>query len=286
MKIKNLKLSKLGLAILLAGTISFTVSGCNSKTTTDLTEPLQTSIENNAENTYLDDILSIDQTLCENSEIITESIFEQEQSLEESINIVELLSTISDTEEFNDLSQEEVTKLCSYSYDDIELLVEELNSGDNKFIGNSRLKQQLSIIKKYHEEMIRTNGLAVSKALLKMSIKGVACQVSGLEVENYGDCTISKSDDDNKIYVNVYDTVSGQSIKYKLTDIYEEMGEEIYKIEDQDSEVDKDTAMSITKESLNLIKNSVYCNPELYGTQLTTSTTGNDIKEKVNQTTK
>lgn len=283
-KAKNIIVSgKIFLTLALCGTVGIGLTGCGSEEVPAIEESLATSIENNKEDTYFDEVLA---TESNTEKEYQETIY----NLEDTLKIVTKLETIKYDQslKFNDLSEETQEELMSLSNDEIIALIEEYEQGGKNFVEESRLLQKLVFLKEYSREQIAENGLSVAEEMLKMVIKSRACEVSGLEAENYEDCSIapqpSKYADPENLKITVTDKVSGLNKTYSIDEnsIYGDIVYEIYSIQqNKGEELSYEEVIDHIENALNLTKVSLYSGVVLNEDEIDSKYNYSEVKEKV-----
>lgn len=172
--------------------IMFTSLAACSKENKKSVQTFDALIDSYNDNTLLDEILALNEEFS-----ILEATETQEVDFSESVNKLETYMNI--IAEMNELgiepteqsSEETIEKYSELTEEEVRELLEIHKSGEKTDIEKLRIKAALGYINQKYRNWIQNNGLEISEELLKKAIKAATCQVSGLEPENYNDCSIS-----------------------------------------------------------------------------------------------
>ena len=133
-----------------------------------------------------------------------------------------------------ELSDEKKQDLISMSLEELEELLEKYTQSKQKDIERARTEQELKFLFNNDQRWLQENGGHLLESGMIRILKANICYVSGLEPENYKDCTISEYNRFNKYDVTVMDKKTGKSFRYKITEdsgIYYEMLNYLYGIQ-------------------------------------------------------
>lgn len=213
-------MKKKTLSVLLAMTIMAELAACGKKNE-DIPYMYNDVLETFADNTNLDELMESVKPITVGSEEESEEISFSEavSQLEERLQLSKELS-VEVSESSNEITDTLKEQFSNLSYDEIKVLLDSLKNDNLKDIEKERINTGLSWIVAKNEEWIKTNGLNIAEALLKNIIKASACEVSGLELEYYDNCTISaephKHNSNKNVYINLTDPVSEKTIGYHI----------------------------------------------------------------------
>lgn len=182
-------------------------------------------LEEYSEKTLLDDVIIL-------AEGADDASLENIAKLENYLEIVEELEELG-LKENKEPTQETIDKYSDLAEDEVKTLIEVLEKEDAKPVELERIKAGLSYLKAEYKNWISTTGLEVAEDLLKKSIKQAACDISGLEIENYNLWKISPATIIiNGETVTATDPESKAELIYHLDDIYEDADVTLCKIQD------------------------------------------------------
>lgn len=240
--IKNLKINrktfrKIGATLLLVTGIGAGIF-CYKETKKIPTqkENFENTLNRNNENTFLDEIITYDGMITNKIKSINSNLEVEKNDLNETTINIDLLLCIKNLETYITLSnkinnlnyknKEQLTEVDKATKEElfnnknyieyVENLINKFNNKNTSDIEKARTYQKLDYLNQYYKKYVTENGFIITEDLLKKSLKALACETSGLEIEYYNKCKIS----DNKIflrdYITVNDPVSGVEYKYKI----------------------------------------------------------------------
>lgn len=169
MKIKNLRINKKTLAALLtAGTIAVTLSGCGIDTS-ELSFEDVLSNKTIQEITVLDDEYNTDEDIKEDLDNITK--------LETALQVLELTKyeDYSDVDKLIPLTAKEKEELLYLDIDEIQKIMNKSKKTDNDLLTlENKLiaTKDMAYLTQYYRAFIYNHGLDISKQALKDSVKG------------------------------------------------------------------------------------------------------------------
>jgi len=192
--IKKLNIYPKLTAILLAGTMAFSLTGCGghvdmqSMTTSEVLQMQEVQ-----DVTLMDELIESGKLTYDDMNLVQAA-----DQLERYMNIVDRLDSIKfdDVSELESLSPERYQETLSYTMDDIDLLIEMASyKGKNLKKQEEKLTalKQLYYLYNYCNEWISTNGQSVSINIMMAAIKGAVADELNISVDDYSSITIPAS---------------------------------------------------------------------------------------------
>lgn len=198
--IKKLNIYPKLTAILLGGTMAFSLTGCGghvdmqSMTTSEVLQMQE-----------VQDVTLMDELIANGKLRYGEEldIVQAADQLERYMNIVDHLDSIKfdDVSELESLSPERYQETLSYTMDDIDLLIEMASyKGKNLKKQEEKLTalKQLYYLYNYCNEWISSNGQNISINIMMAAIKGAVADELNISVDNYSSITIPASNGSNE----------------------------------------------------------------------------------------
>lgn len=214
-----MKLRKKLLALLLATTAMMNLSSCGSQNE-EIPYTFEEVLTMFSNDTNVDELMAVgNQIIITDEEKTPEEVdfLASIQELEKRVSFSEKLeeAKISTLEEVSDELKELYGEL---TIDEATVLLESLNDESLTPVAIERLRAGLAYLAAENKEWIKNNGLNISEELLKRVVKAGACEISGLEVDYYGKCTIvpSTAESDYLGKLNISDPVSGSTLEYEI----------------------------------------------------------------------
>lgn len=124
---------------------------------------------------------------------------------------------LKDTEELKKIDDAEtIRELNEMTYEQIVDMLESYEKDDLSDLESIRVKQKIVFLRDYYQAWITKNGLNISEALLKKTIKSGVCYAVGLEPEFYGCCSITPKGDLTRASVTLVDPVTENKFTYSI----------------------------------------------------------------------
>ena len=245
--------------------ITLTSLAACGKENEERVQTFDTLIESYSDNTLLDEILALNEDIsiidAQSTETEKVDFSESVSRLENYMNIVSEMNKLG-IEPKEQASEETIEKYSELTEDEVKELIELHKSEEGSDIEKIRIKAALGYINQKYRTWIQNNGLEISEELLKKSIKAAACQVSGLEPENYNDCSISSQTKPEGLRplatITINDKESQDTLEYEISYIrhdyiYYDAINTLYSIQSL-SETDFDSIFNYCDQALTNVK--------------------------------
>lgn len=243
--------------------------------------------------THFADETKIDEVLSDQNDLTNSEKLMQDFTFAEKVSLLEIyIETIDKITELgiepekvpHKTTAEEYSKLTLKEVDD---LISNYQKDSVSDIEKLRMKSVLGHMNYTYQEWVKLRGLNISINLLKRVIKAVTCEISGLEIEYYENCTIQKpsKDDEKKLAskIEVKDPICWDSLIYEIprkNNIYASASDLIFEM--RDSKKNRyDVVRDYSIEAIELTKLAMAAGVQSVDNQISSKLTEEQAKQKV-----
>lgn len=265
MKKLNFKGHKKIKALMVYGTLmAGTIFSIKKASVPEIDQSLTKIVSTNLNNTYIDEL-----------SVIESNTWTQVYTLDRSISIVDELKDLSSDDDnkitinFSDDQKEAIKNLKK---EEVNELVKQYKEETNP-IKKQYLYHTLASIRNYHMSNIYNNGINISKKMLQGAVKMFVCEAENLYPNNYTKVNIRPqvAGEDPNVYIKEAGYSYSDNYKVPLNSVYGSMIQSIYSIQSKEAKIKSNEkepftykeVEQITKDSINLIKVSIYSKPKL-----------------------
>lgn len=278
------------MALLTALTLTIGIAGCAEEKDGEIPFTLQEVLESYADDTNLDDLMAIGDTIqlsTLEADRVEADLMKSVATLEEYIAISNSLTALGIVPTESS-TPETISQYQNITTDEVKLLIETLASSECTDIEKARVAAGLSYLADYYQDWIGENGLTISEELLKRVIKSAGCEASGLEIEYYDSCKIgSRNHNVESDYISemeINDPVSGATLSYEIADdkgAISEVAEILYNIQGLEADESYETKLNYCKQALEATKVAIAAGVELEDNQITSEKTAKEAKQLI-----
>lgn len=257
--IKNLVLGRI-IPLATAGVLCLCTLGCSGRMSTSDTKTVPDVLEQTTSNTDNEVFSSI--SYSNNNE--SESLVDTLANLEQSINRYNLLKDVKFSDKgYDELTEEEQASIDAYTPEDIQELLDLLESDTLNENEIADTMQLLYRIKEHDMKLIDEEGLSIVESGYIAAIKSEACDALSVPSDEYERVTIARESSGvlPRIKVNQDD----EKTSYELHGLYGSATQDLYNLQ---HEMDREKIpfsekLDLIKKGLTNIKYVLVANPEV-----------------------
>ena len=257
--IKNLVLGRI-IPLATAGVLCLCTLGCSGRMSTSDTKTVPEVLEQTTSNTDNEVLSSI--SYSNNNE--SESLVDTLAKLEQSINRYNLLKDVKFSDKgYDELTEEEQASIDAYTPEDIQELLDLLESDTLNENEIADTMQLLYRIKEHDIKLIDEEGLSIVESGYIAAIKSEACDALSVPSDEYERVTIARESSGvlPRIKVNQDD----EKTSYELHGLYGSATQDLYNLQ---HEMDREKIpfsekLDLIKKGLTNIKYVLVANPEV-----------------------
>lgn len=259
--IKNLVLGRI-IPLATAGVLCLCTLGCSGRMSTSDTKTVSDVLEQTTSNTDNEVFSSI--SYSNNNE--SESLVDTLANLEQSINRYNLLKDVKFSDKgYDELTEEEQASIDAYTPEDIQELLDLLESdtlNENEIADTMKL---LYRIKEHDTKLIDEEGLSIVEEGYIAAIKSEACDALSITSDEYKSVRIGKVIDESAPIVSV--NQNNEKIGYELQGVYASATNDLYNLQydmySERKELSFSEKLDLIEKGLINIKSVLVSNPEV-----------------------
>ena len=258
--IKNLVLGRI-IPLATAGVLCLYTLGCSGRMSTSDTKTVPEVLEQTTSNTDNEVFSSI--SYSNNNE--SESLVDTLANLEQSINRYNLLKDVKFSDKgYDELTEEQQASIDAYTPEDIQELLDLLESDTLNENEIADTMQLLYRIKEHDIKLIDEEGLSIVESGYIAAIKSEACDALSITSDEYKSVRIGKVIDESAPIVSV--NQNNEKIGYELQGVYASATNDLYNLQyDMYSgrkELSFSEKLDLIEKGLINIKSVLVSNPE------------------------
>lgn len=259
--IKNLVLGRI-IPLATAGVLCLCTLGCSGRMSTSDTKTVPEVLEQTTSNTDNEVFSSI--SYSNNNE--SESLVDTLANLEQSINRYNLLKDVKFSDKgYDELTEEEQASIDAYTPEDIQELLDLLESDTLNENEIADTMQLLYRIKEYDIKLIDEDGLSIVEEGYIAAIKSEACDALSITSDEYKSVRIEKVIDESAPIVSV--NQNNEKIGYELQGVYASATNDLYNLQydmySGSKELSFSEKLDLIEKGLINIKSVLVSNPEV-----------------------
>lgn len=259
--IKNLVLGRI-IPLATAGVLCLCTLGCSGRMSTSDTKTVPDVLEQTTSNTDNEVFSSI--SYSNNNE--SESLVDTLANLEQSINRYNLLKDVKFSDKgYDELTEEEQASIDAYTPEDIQELLDLLESDTLNENEIADTMQLLYRIKEHDMKLIDEEGLSIVESGYIAAIKSEACDALSITSDEYKSVRIGKVIDESAPIVSV--NQNNEKIGYELQGVYASATNDLYNLQHDMYSGGKELSFSekldLIEKGLINIKSVLVSNPEV-----------------------
>lgn len=259
--IKNLVLGRI-IPLATAGVLCLCTLGCSGRMSTSDTKTVPDVLEQTTSNTDNEVFSSI--SYSNNNE--SESLVDTLANLEQSINRYNLLKDVKFSDKgYDELTEEEQASIDAYTPEDIQELLDLLESDTLNENEIADTMQLLYRIKEHDMKLIDEEGLSIVESGYIAAIKSEACDALSITSDEYKSVRIGKVIDESAPIVSV--NQNNEKIGYELQGVYASATNDLYNLQydmySGGKELSFSEKLDLIEKGLINIKSVLVSNPEV-----------------------
>lgn len=259
--IKNLVLGRI-IPLATAGVLCLCTLGCSGRMSTSDTKTVSDVLEQTTSNTDNEVFSSI--SYSNNNE--SESLVDTLANLEQSINRYNLLKDVKFSDKgYDELTEEEQASIDAYTPEDIQELLDLLESDTLNENEIADTMQLLYRIKEHDIKLIDEEGLSIVESGYIAAIKSEACDALSITSDEYKSVRIEKVIDESAPIVSV--NQNNEKIGYELQGVYASATNDLYNLQydmySGGKELSFSEKLDLIEKGLINIKSVLVSNPEV-----------------------
>lgn len=259
--IKNLVLGRI-IPLATAGVLCLCTLGCSGRMSTSDTKTVPDVLEQTTSNTDNEVFSSI--SYSNNNE--SESLVDTLANLEQSINRYNLLKDVKFSDKgYDELTEEEQASIDAYTPEDIQELLDLLESDTLNENEIADTMQLLYRIKEHDMKLIDEEGLSIVESGYIAAIKSEACDALSITSDEYKSVRIGKVIDESAPIVSV--NKNNEKIGYELQGVYASATNDLYNLQydmySGGKELSFSEKLDLIEKGLINIKSVLVSNPEV-----------------------
>ena len=259
--IKNLVLGRI-IPLATAGVLCLCTLGCSGRMSTSDTKTVPDVLEQTTSNTDNEVFSSI--SYSNNNE--SESLVDTLANLEQSINRYNLLKDVKFSDKgYDELTEEQQASIDAYTPEDIQELLDLLESDTLNENEIADTMQLLYRIKEHDTKLIDEEGLSIVESGYIAAIKSEACDALSITSDEYKSVRIGKVIDESAPIVSV--NQNNEKIGYELQGVYASATNDLYNLQydiySGGKELSFSEKLDLIEKGLINIKSVLVSNPEV-----------------------
>lgn len=259
--IKNLVLGRI-IPLATAGVLCLCTLGCSGRMSTSDTKTVSDVLEQTTSNTDNEVFSSI--SYSNNNE--SESLVDTLANLEQSINRYNLLKDVKFSDKgYDELTEEQQASIDAYTPEDIQELLDLLESDTLNENEIADTMQLLYRIKEHDIKLIDEEGLSIVESGYIAAIKSEACDALSITSDEYKSVRIEKVIDESAPIVSV--NQNNEKIGYELQGVYASATNDLYNLQydmySGGKELSFSEKLDLIEKGLINIKSVLVSNPEV-----------------------
>ena len=259
--IKNLVLGRI-IPLATAGVLCLCTLGCSGRMSTSDTKTVSDVLEQTTSNTDNEVFSSI--SYSNNNE--SESLVDTLANLEQSINRYNLLKDVKFSDKgYDELTEEQQASIDAYTPEDIQELLDLLESDTLNENEIADTMQLLYRIKEHDIKLIDEEGLSIVESGYIAAIKSEACDALSITSDEYKSVRIEKVIDESAPIVSV--NQNNEKIGYELQGVYASATNDLYNLQydmySGSKELSFSEKLDLIEKGLINIKSVLVSNPEV-----------------------
>lgn len=237
LKGSNIKFITKGKAIIIATVLALGLTGCSKDEAPEKTLPLETIIENTADDTYIDDALSYEAETTESKKL------EELENIEERIIRYHLLEDLEFSDSgYREYTEDELKCLDNYTLEDVRKMLTLLKEDSLNENERVEMMQCLYWIREKDKTTLSTEDLSTIEGALLLAVKAATCEAINSSPEYYNNVTVgpkpSSEGDFTKVIVEKKETNDKAVYMLPRNSFFEELTNHIYKIQNIQASTD------------------------------------------------
>lgn len=237
LKGSNIKFITKGKAIIIATVLALGLTGCSKDEAPEKTLPLETIIENTADDTYIDDALSYEAENTESKKL------EELENIEERIIRYHLLEGLEFSDSgYREYTEDELKCLDNYTLEDVRKMLTLLKEDSLNENERVEMMQCLYWIREKDKTTLSTEDLSTIECALLLAVKAATCEAINSSPEYYNNVTVgpkpSSEGDFTKVIVEKKETNDKAVYMLPRNSFFEELTNHIYKIQNIQASTD------------------------------------------------
>ena len=237
LKGSNIKFVTKGKAIIIATVLALGLTGCSKDESPEKTLPLETIIENTADDTYIDDALSYEAENTESKKL------EELENIEERIIRYHLLEGLEFSDSgYREYTEDELKCLDNYKLEDVRKMLTLLKEDSLNENERVEMMQCLYWIREKDKTTLSTEDLSTIECALLLAVKAATCEAINSSPEYYNNVTVgpkpSSEGDFTKVIVEKKETNDKAVYMLPRNSFFEELTNHIYKIQNIQASTD------------------------------------------------
>ena len=237
LKGSNIKFVTKGKAIIIATVLALGLTGCSKDESPEKTLPLETIIENTADDTYIDDALSYEAENTESKKL------EELENIEERIIRYHLLEGLEFSDSgYREYTEDELKCLDNYTLEDVRKMLTLLKEDSLNENERVEMMQCLYWIREKDKTTLSTEDLSTIECALLLAVKAATCEAINSSPEYYNNVTVgpkpSSEGDFTKVIVEKKETNDKAVYMLPRNSFFEELTNHIYKIQNIQASTD------------------------------------------------
>lgn len=237
LKGSNIKFITKGKALIIATVLALGLTGCSKDEAPEKTLPLETIIENTADDTYIDDALSYEAENTESKKL------EELENIEERIIRYHLLEGLEFSDSgYREYTEDELKCLDNYTLEDVRKMLTLLKEDSLNENERVEMMQCLYWIREKDKTTLSTEDLSTIECALLLAVKAATCEAINSSPEYYNNVTVgpkpSSEGDFTKVIVEKKETNDKAVYMLPRNSFFEELTNHIYKIQNIQASTD------------------------------------------------
>lgn len=237
LKGSNIKFITKGKALIIATVLALGLTGCSKDEAPEKTLPLETIIENTADDTYIDDALSYEAENTESKKL------EELENIEERIIRYHLLEDLEFSDSgYREYTEDELKCLDNYTLEDVRKMLTLLKEDSLNENERVEMMQCLYWIREKDKTTLSTEDLSTIEGALLLAVKAATCEAINSSPEYYNNVTVgqkpSSEGDFTKVIVEKKETNDKDIYMLPRNSFFEELTNHIYKIQNIQASTD------------------------------------------------
>lgn len=237
LKGSNIKFITKGKAIIIATVLALGLTGCSKDEAPEKTLPLETIIENTADDTYIDDALSYEAENTESKKL------EELENIEERIIRYHLLEGLEFSDSgYREYTEDELKCLDNYTLEDVRKMLTLLKEDSLNENERVEMMQCLYWIREKDKTTLSTEDLSTIECALLLAVKAATCEAINSSPEYYNNVTVgskpSSEGDFTKVIVEKKESNDKAVYMLPRNSFFEELTNHIYKIQNIQASTD------------------------------------------------
>lgn len=237
LKGSNIKFITKGKALIIATVLALGLTGCSKDESPEKTLPLETIIENTADDTYIDDALSYEAENTESKKL------EELENIEERIIRYHLLEGLEFSDSgYREYTEDELKCLDNYTLEDVRKMLTLLREDSLNENERVEMMQCLYWIREKDKTTLSTEDLSTIEGALLLAVKAATCEAINSSPEYYNNVTVgpkpSSEGDFTKVIVEKKETNDKAVYMLPRNSFFEELTNHIYKIQNIQASTD------------------------------------------------